>query len=87
MNNKALTKLTTLESKISLLKCEREKIIHSLGIKVIEELHKKEAFNHDFKTLINGIIFVANELNNPNSNYKKQWTPKTQNKKKVVLPN
>ena len=71
--NKTVTKLNTIDSKIEDLKNERLKLIQSLGNQIAEILYKKDAFNHDFKVLMQGINFVADELNKNDSQYADIW--------------
>lgn len=94
--NKTVTKLNALDSKIETLKNERMQLVQSLGNQITETLHKKDAFNHDFKVLMQGINFVADELNKKDSQYADVWKrnvainatknkTRTTPKKKMVL--
>jgi len=94
--NKTVTKLNALDSKIKTLKNERMQLVQSLGNQITETLYKKDAFNHDFKILLQGINFVADELNKSDSQYADIWKrnvvvnatknkTKTTPKKKMVL--
>lgn len=94
--NKTVAKLNYLDSKIEDLKNERLKLVQLLGNQVTEILYKKDAFNHDFKVLMQGINFVADELNKNDSQYPDIWKrnvstnankgkTKTTPKKKMVL--
>lgn len=71
--NKIVTKLNSIDSKIEDLKNERLKLVQSLGNQITEILYKKDAFNHDFKVLMQGINFVADELNKNDSQYEDIW--------------
>ena len=71
--NKTITKLNSIDSKIEDLKNERLKLVQSLGNQITETLYKKDAFNHDFKVLLQGINFVADELNKNDSQYTDIW--------------
>ena len=72
-NLKNKSKLSSIDEKIETLKKEKAKIVQSLGKQIIDVLSKKEAFNHDFKTLLQGIHFVADELNKADSDYVNVW--------------
>ncbi len=71
--NKTVTKLNSIDSKIEDLKNERMKLVQSLGNQITETLYKQDAFNHDFKLLLQGIHFVCDELNKKDSQYADVW--------------